>query len=229
MNELHVRLNILRLTEGNTWMTPICEYLIKEILPTDKKKARAVRRKAAKYTMINETLYKKSFLGPWLRCVRPLQANYVLREIHEGSCSMHSGPRSVVAKAIRTGYYWPTMHMDAQKLIRECNDCQIWSTRGDCIRQWKTVSRQPIQRLMRKTMYSSMLCFREAPTNKRLVERIKQKKSLGEGIKARLDERSKDWIGELSHVLWSHRIMIKSSNEETPFSLTYGTEDVIPA
>ncbi|GJX35232.1 reverse transcriptase domain-containing protein [Tanacetum coccineum] len=38
---------------------------------------------------------------------------------------MHSGPRSVVAKAIRTGYYWPTMHTDARKLIRECNDCQV--------------------------------------------------------------------------------------------------------
>ncbi|GJS75290.1 reverse transcriptase domain-containing protein [Tanacetum coccineum] len=94
--------------EGNTWMTPIQEYLTKEILPEDKKKARA-----------------KSFLGPWLRCVGPLQANYVLREIHEGSCSMHSGPRSVVAKVIQTGYYWPTMHMDARNLIRECNDCQV--------------------------------------------------------------------------------------------------------
>ncbi|GJY68576.1 reverse transcriptase domain-containing protein [Tanacetum coccineum] len=111
--------------EGNTWMTPICEYLTKEILSADKKKARAIRRKAIRYTMINGTLYKKSFLGPWLWCVGPLQANYVLREIHEGSCSMHSGPRSVVAKAIRTGYYWPTMHMDARKLIRECNDCQV--------------------------------------------------------------------------------------------------------
>ncbi|GKF17967.1 reverse transcriptase domain-containing protein [Tanacetum coccineum] len=38
---------------------------------------------------------------------------------------MHSGPRSMVAKAIRTGYYWPTMHTDAHKIIRECNDCQV--------------------------------------------------------------------------------------------------------
>ncbi|GJS59897.1 reverse transcriptase domain-containing protein [Tanacetum coccineum] len=111
--------------EGHTWMTPVYEYLTKEILPEDKKKARVVRRKASRYTVINETLYKKSFLGLWLRCIGPLQANYVLKEIHEGSCSMHSGPRSVVAKAIRTGYYWPTMHADARKLIRECNDCQI--------------------------------------------------------------------------------------------------------
>ncbi|GKB18867.1 reverse transcriptase domain-containing protein, partial [Tanacetum coccineum] len=58
---------------------------------------------------------------------------------------------------------------------------------------------------------------------------VKRDPTLGEGIKARLDERSKDWIGELSHVLWAHRTMIKSSNGETPFSLTYGTEAIIPA
>ncbi|GJV89499.1 reverse transcriptase domain-containing protein [Tanacetum coccineum] len=33
---------------------------------------------------------------------------------------------------------------------------------------------------------------------------------------------------ELPHVLWAHRTMIKSSNGDTPFSLTYGTEAVIP-
>nr|GEU91250.1 reverse transcriptase domain-containing protein [Tanacetum cinerariifolium] len=67
----------------------------------------------------------RSFFTQWLRCIRPLQAEYVIREIHEGSCSMHSGPRLVVAKAIRLGYYWPTMHRDAQDMIRTCNDCQI--------------------------------------------------------------------------------------------------------
>nr|GEV95757.1 reverse transcriptase domain-containing protein [Tanacetum cinerariifolium] len=39
--------------------------------------------------------------------------------------SMHAGPRSVVAKAMRFGYYWPTMHRDARDMIRTCNACQI--------------------------------------------------------------------------------------------------------
>ncbi|GKA33078.1 reverse transcriptase domain-containing protein [Tanacetum coccineum] len=39
----------------------------------------------------------------------------------------------------------------------------------------------------------------------------------------------KDWIEEIPHVLWAHHTMIKSSNEYTQFSLTYGTEAVIPA
>ncbi|GJX49514.1 reverse transcriptase domain-containing protein [Tanacetum coccineum] len=123
--------------EGDTWMTPIFEYLKEETLPADVKKARAVRRKSQRFAVINGTLYRKSFLGPWLRCVGPLQANYVLREIHEGSCSMHAGTRSVVAKALRISYYWPTMHKDARALIRVCQDCQVH----------KPVPRNPQQKL----------------------------------------------------------------------------------
>ncbi|GJV96843.1 reverse transcriptase domain-containing protein [Tanacetum coccineum] len=76
------------------------------------------------------------------------------------------------------------------------------------------------------------LCIRQCfasvkhPQTNSLVERAKR--SLGEGIKERLDERSKNWMEEISHVLWAHRTMIKSSNGETPFSLTYVTEAVIP-
>ncbi|GJQ90645.1 reverse transcriptase domain-containing protein [Tanacetum coccineum] len=110
--------------EGDTWMTLIYNYLAKEELLADKKKARAIRRKSGRYVVINKVLYMKPYLGPWLCCVGPLQANYVLREIHEGSYSMHARTRSMVAKAIRTGYYWPTMHADARKLIKACQDCQ---------------------------------------------------------------------------------------------------------
>nr|GEW77912.1 reverse transcriptase domain-containing protein [Tanacetum cinerariifolium] len=59
-----------------------------------------------------------------------------------------------------------------------------------------------------------------------LVERANR--SLGEGIKARLGEGNKNWVVELPHVLWAHRTMIRSSHGDTPFSLTYRTEAVIP-
>nr|GEV15254.1 reverse transcriptase domain-containing protein [Tanacetum cinerariifolium] len=111
--------------EGDTWMTPIYEYLIEETLPAEVNKARAVRRKSHRFAVINGVMYKKSFLRPWLRCVGPLQANYVLGEIHEGSCSMHANTISIVAKALRMGYYWPTMHKDARALIKACQDCQV--------------------------------------------------------------------------------------------------------
>ncbi|GJS17811.1 hypothetical protein Tco_0412283 [Tanacetum coccineum] len=50
--------------EGNTWMTPIQEYLTEEILPVEADKERAVRRKSQRFALINGVLYKKSFLGP---------------------------------------------------------------------------------------------------------------------------------------------------------------------
>ena len=93
-----------------TWMTPIIDYIGKGILPQEQTNARRVRRTAQNFELRNGILYKRYFLQPWLRCVGPLQADYVLREIHSGSCSMHSGPRSVVARALMSGYYWPTMH-----------------------------------------------------------------------------------------------------------------------
>nr|GEX01962.1 reverse transcriptase domain-containing protein [Tanacetum cinerariifolium] len=111
--------------EGPTWMTELVNYLKEGILPGDEKEARKLRLKARQYELMEGVLYKRSFLTPWLRCVGPLQAEYVMKEIHKGSCSMHAGPWSVVAKAIRLGYFYPTMHRDAQDMIRRCNDCQI--------------------------------------------------------------------------------------------------------
>nr|GEX96007.1 reverse transcriptase domain-containing protein [Tanacetum cinerariifolium] len=76
------------------------------------------------------------------------------------------------------------------------------------------------------------LCIRQCfsfvkhPQANGLVKRANR--SLSEGIKAWLDVRRKNWLEEISHVLWAHRTMIKSSNGETPFSLTHGAEVVIP-
>ncbi|GKE53673.1 reverse transcriptase domain-containing protein, partial [Tanacetum coccineum] len=36
------------------------------------------------------------------------------------------------------------------------------------------------------------------------------------------------WVDELLQVLWAHSTTPKSSNGETPFSLVYGSEAVIP-
>ncbi|GJS08698.1 reverse transcriptase domain-containing protein [Tanacetum coccineum] len=113
--------------EGDNWMTPIIKYLEEGIVPSDNNEARALRAKIGQYTMESGVLFKKGYLIPMLRCVGPLQANYVIREIHMGSCGMHMGPRAVVRKAMRQGYYWPTMHADAKTEVDKCDSCQIHS------------------------------------------------------------------------------------------------------
>nr|GEX34187.1 reverse transcriptase domain-containing protein [Tanacetum cinerariifolium] len=232
------------------------------------------------------------------------QVDYMMREIHEGSCSMHTGPRSVVAKAIQLGYYWPTMHKDARDMIRKCSDCQIhrpverhpqqsltpimapwpfYKWRIDIASPFsegprkvkflivamdyftKWIEAKAVATItggqVKKFVWDNIVCrfsipgeiisdngkqFSENPfkdwcdklnitqrfasvkhsQSNGLVERANR--SLREGIKSRLGEGNKNWVEKLPRVLWAHRTMIKSSHGDTPFSLTYGTEAVIP-
>nr|GEX65289.1 reverse transcriptase domain-containing protein [Tanacetum cinerariifolium] len=113
--------------EGETWMTPIINFLERGIWPEDHNKACALQTKISQYVMEERVLFKRSYLMPMLWYVGSLQSNYVNREIHMGACNMHLKARSVVAKTIRQGYYWPTMHRDAKEEIRKCDSCQIHS------------------------------------------------------------------------------------------------------
>ena len=48
------------------------------------------------------------------------------------------------------------------------------------------------------------------------------------GLKKKLDDAKGKWVEELSHVLWTYRITHHRSTGETPFSMTYGADTVIP-
>ena len=43
-----------------------------------------------------------------------------------------------------------------------------------------------------------------------------------------LDDAKGRWVEELPHVLWTYRTTCRRSTIETPFSMSYGTEVVIP-
>ena len=91
------------------WMTSIFGYLKEGKLPQGRDEARKLRIKSAKYVLMDEVLYKRGFSQLYLRCLAPDEANYVLREVHEGACGNHSRARSLVHKVVRAGYYWPTI------------------------------------------------------------------------------------------------------------------------
>ncbi|GJR22170.1 hypothetical protein Tco_0970697 [Tanacetum coccineum] len=109
----------------------IKKLIMARIWQVDEKEARNLRMKISQYVIEDEVLFKKSYLAPMLRCVGPLQVNYVIREVHEGACGMHSGPRSVVAKIISQGYYWPIMHQDAREEIKNVTHARFMSQYQD--------------------------------------------------------------------------------------------------
>ena len=53
-------------------------------------------------------------------------------------------------------------------------------------------------------------------------------KTILNGLKRRLDGAKGRWAEELPNVLWAYRTTPRRSTGETPFSLTYGAEAVIP-
>ncbi|GJU07443.1 reverse transcriptase domain-containing protein [Tanacetum coccineum] len=107
-----------------TWMNPIIEYLKDGRLPDDPTAARKIRIKAPQYSLKHGILYRKGYLAPWLRCIGPNQAQYVLQEVHFRSCGAHAGARAIAQKAARLGYYWPTMYQDATHIVSTCRNCQ---------------------------------------------------------------------------------------------------------
>ncbi|KAL0384983.1 UNVERIFIED_CONTAM: Transposon Ty3-G Gag-Pol polyprotein [Sesamum radiatum] len=108
-----------------SWKDGIEAYLKTGTLPQDPKEARAIRVRAGKFTLIGGELYKRGFSQPYLKCINQDKVEYVLREIHEGSCGNHSGGRALSSKALRQGYFWPTMRKDAMDLVRKCQKCQV--------------------------------------------------------------------------------------------------------
>ncbi|XP_052182038.1 uncharacterized protein LOC127794822 [Diospyros lotus] len=107
-----------------SWMDPIVAHLTKGWLPKEEQESRKLKHQAAKFLLVGSDLYKKSFTQPLLKCVGPVEADYILREIHEGICGSHIGARSLSQKALRQGYYWLTMMSDAGHLVQTYERCQ---------------------------------------------------------------------------------------------------------
>uniref|UniRef100_A0A2N9J4R0 Uncharacterized protein n=1 Tax=Fagus sylvatica TaxID=28930 RepID=A0A2N9J4R0_FAGSY len=120
----HLEEELSPINVSNSWMTPIINYLEDETLPTDPVEARKLKVRCTRFALIQGILYKRSFSLPYLRCLDKAEADYVMREVHEGICGNHSGARSLVHKLVRAGYYWPTMQKDAVSYVRACDKCQ---------------------------------------------------------------------------------------------------------
>ena len=89
----------------SSWMDPIWDYLIEGLLPNDPKEASKLRSKSSRFTIHRGTLYKQGFFTPILKCIAGGDADYVLREVHEGVCGNHIEARALAGKVLRQGYY----------------------------------------------------------------------------------------------------------------------------
>ena len=54
------------------------------MLPDGKDPTRKLKVQASPFVLIKKVLYKRGFSRLYLRCLGPEEADYVMREVHEG-------------------------------------------------------------------------------------------------------------------------------------------------
>ncbi|XP_029150774.1 uncharacterized protein [Arachis hypogaea] len=205
----------LHLTESSpSWMDPIMNFLELGKLPDDEKAAKALRREAARYTIIQWQLFRKGLSQPLLKCLHPDQTDYVLREVHEGCCGHHIGGKTLARKLIRAGYYWPSMMKDSREFVRKCVITRfgipevIISDNGTQFTDKKFT--EFLTGLGIKQKFSSV----EHPQTNEQVESANKVILLG--LKKRLDNKKGAWADELASVLWSYRTKRYGGNPFSP-------------
>ncbi|XP_073154057.1 uncharacterized protein [Henckelia pumila] len=171
------------------WRYDVHKYLTTKELPSYNKKAKDIKRRALRFVMIDQILFKRSFSQPLLKCLGPDEGNYVLREIHE-VCRFGIPPNLV-----------------------SDNGRQFC---GSKVRAWCQETK--IEQVFTSVAYSQ---------GNGQVEVINR--TIVQALKTRLDTAIGKWVEELSTVLWSYRTTTRSGTGETPFSMVYGTEAVLPA
>jgi len=70
---------------ANDWRTPICNYLLKGELPSNPVKAKKIKTRGARFTIVDGILYKRAFTMPLLKCLGPQDIEFTLSEVHGGA------------------------------------------------------------------------------------------------------------------------------------------------
>ncbi|XP_056698072.1 uncharacterized protein [Spinacia oleracea] len=158
------------------------------VLPDDLKLAEKLKKKCSWFELWNDTLYKKSYSRPLLRCVTPEKGREILEDLHQRMCGSHILGRALAENAVRTGYYWPTLGEDALSLVKRFRNTKLtdWLVKHGIAGYFASVGR---------------------PQANGKVEAFNN--IISEGMKKKLDEAKGLWEDELPNFLWSIRTTTK--------------------
>ncbi|XP_075478885.1 uncharacterized protein LOC142519741 [Primulina tabacum] len=193
------------------WRYEVQQYLCHGKVRVEPKRAREVKRRALRFTLLDGILYKRSFSRPLLKCLGPKEADYVLREVHEGCCAELM--RSVVSP------------------------CPFDQWGFDIVGGIDIVGPFPIstgQRIFLLVAVDYFFKWAEAEPLAKITEGESNgqvevtNRSIVHAHKARLDSARGKWVDELPSVLWAYRTTARTGTGETP-NLVNGTEGVLPA
>jgi hypothetical protein len=126
------------------WRQPFIDYIRAQKFPTDKNLAEQLIRQAKSYVLVEDKLYRQGATsGVLMKCVPREEGKDILEEIHKGVCGNHASSRTLVSKAFRRAFYWPTALGDVEELVRRCQGCQYFAKQQH-VPAYKLVTIPPI-------------------------------------------------------------------------------------
>jgi hypothetical protein len=108
------------------WMNSIKMFLDNQPPSDDNAEVERIARKSKMYHPIDMVLYRQGANGMTMRCISREEGIQLLQDIHSGVCESHSSWCSIIDKAFKHGFYWPTAKDDAMKIITKCKNCQFF-------------------------------------------------------------------------------------------------------
>jgi hypothetical protein len=113
--------------QGEDWEEPIIAYLHHHYELDNNTELLKIKQRAKAYQVTGNELYKNSVKGPLLRCLSKVEGKELLAEIHSCVCRGHIGPRALIVKVFRQGFYWSLIIDDTSKVVATCESCQKFS------------------------------------------------------------------------------------------------------
>jgi hypothetical protein len=101
------------------WMSPIKTYLDNQSPSDDNAEVERIVHKSIMYHLIDGVLYQQGANGIMMKCISREEGIELLEDIHKGVCGSHSSWRSIIGKAFRHGFYWPTAKDDAIEVVKK--------------------------------------------------------------------------------------------------------------
>ena len=89
----------------------------------NKRERRSIRMMVTQYILYGGQLYRRSYDGIHIRCLKKEEAEKVMEEVHQVICGPLMNGRILTKKILRIGYYWSTMETACVDYVKICHDC----------------------------------------------------------------------------------------------------------
>jgi hypothetical protein len=116
---------------GEDWREAYIDFIRdkKLLAGVDARSAEAARvmHRSKGFVLVDSKLYRRGARsGVLMKYVTKEDGSGILREIHDCVCGNHAASRTLVGKAYRASFWWPTAVSDVEDLVRICQNCQFF-------------------------------------------------------------------------------------------------------